>query len=267
MRFICGPPGPATRDPPRHGEESRTLLAQGIQAPQDGLSANLAPALPRPPWHAPIPKYAHACIVSRMKASHGCKARACKSLRLWCARACSLRRQGCIHVPHHSPIAATPLPASPSSHVSESCKLTRQSHTLGNRRPRASSTWRIEAPYNCTLFWESGTPNMSPSREREEAGHAEIGNQLTCTRGSETDGGGRADQEVIPPLARCSLRCKHDDATRQIPVRIAAFSSPYLAPCQPVRQPCQSNRDPCQPVRDPCQPVRHPNLEEYGTPK
>ena len=108
---------------------------------------------------------------------------------------------------------------------------------------------------------------MSPSREREEAGHAEIGNQLTCTRGSETDGGGRADQEVIPPLARCSLRCKHDDATRQIPVRIAAFSSPYLARCQPVTQPCQSNRDPCQPVRDPCQPVRHPNLEEYGTPK
>ena len=168
------------------------------------------------------------------------------------------------------PSQPRPSPRRPLSHVSESCKLTRQSHTLGNRRPRASSTWRIDRGGDPLPFFGRAVlplPGMSPSREREEAGHAEIGNQLTCTRGSETDGGGRADQEVIPPLARCSLRCKHDDATRQIPVRIAAFSSPYLAPCQPVRQPCQSNRDPCQPVRDPCQPVRHPNLEEYGTPK
>ena len=100
--------------PLANSEESRTSLALGIQAPQDGLPANLVtPALPSPPWHAPILKSAHACIVSRMKASHGCKARACKSLRLWRGRACSRRRQGCIHVPHHSPVAATPLPASP----------------------------------------------------------------------------------------------------------------------------------------------------------
>ena len=49
-RLTCGPPGPATRDPPRHGEESRTSLAvSGIAAVAQarcGFESRSAPSRP-----------------------------------------------------------------------------------------------------------------------------------------------------------------------------------------------------------------------------
>ena len=49
-RLTCGPPGPATRDPPRHGEESRTSLAvsgiAAVEIARCGFESRSAPSRP-----------------------------------------------------------------------------------------------------------------------------------------------------------------------------------------------------------------------------
>ena len=70
-RLTCGPPGPATRDPPRAGEENRTSLAEGAHSFTIEGPPPLAPvesSLPVPPGavsaghcspedpHSPLPR-------------------------------------------------------------------------------------------------------------------------------------------------------------------------------------------------------------------